>query len=95
MTTSARHPELRRELGLTSAISITVGSVIGSGIFLKPLDVSQSLPNPLWIYGVWLAIGLICLCGALAYAELGAMLPEAGGMYAFLREAWGRLPAFL
>jgi APA family basic amino acid/polyamine antiporter len=87
--------ELRRELGLTSAMMITVGSVIGSGIFLKPLDVAQSLPSPAWIYGVWLAIGVVCLFGALAYAELGAMLPEAGGMYAFLREAWGRLPAFL
>jgi len=87
--------ELRRELGTTSAIMITVGSVIGSGIFLKPLDVSRSLPSDLWIFGLWAAIGVVCLCGALAYAELGAMLPEAGGMYAFLREGWGRFPAFL
>jgi basic amino acid/polyamine antiporter, APA family len=87
--------ELRRELGLTSAVSITVGSVIGSGIFLKPLDIAQSLPNPAWIYAAWLVIGVVCLCGALSYAELGAMLPEAGGMYAFLRDGWGRLPAFL
>jgi amino acid transporter len=89
------HAELRRELGLTSAVMITVGSVIGSGIFLKPLDISRSLPNPAWIFALWAAIGVVCLCGALAYAELGAMLPEAGGMYAFLRDAWGRLPAFL
>jgi APA family basic amino acid/polyamine antiporter len=92
---SVARPELRRALGPTSAVMITVGSVIGSGIFLKPLDVAQSLPSAVWIYGVWLAIGMVCLCGALAYAELGAMLPEAGGMYAFLREGWGRLPAFL
>jgi amino acid transporter len=86
---------LRRELGLTSAIMITVGAVIGSGIFLKPLDIAKSVPGPLWIYGCWAGIGLICLFGALAFAELGTMFPEAGGMYAFLRESWGRLPAFL
>ncbi len=74
---------------------ITVGSVIGSGIFLKPLDIARSLPSPAWIFGAWVVIGVVCLCGALAYAELGAMLPEAGGMYAFIREGWGRFPAFL
>jgi amino acid transporter len=89
------HAELRRDLGTVSAIAITVGGVIGSGIFLKPLDISRALPTPEWIFGVWAVIGLLCLCGALAYAELGAMLPEAGGMYAFIREAWGRFPAFL
>jgi APA family basic amino acid/polyamine antiporter len=89
------HAELRRELGTVSAVMITVGSVIGSGIFLKPLDISRSLPSPAWIFGAWAAIGIVCLCGALAYAELGAMLPEAGGMYAFIREGWGRFPAFL
>jgi APA family basic amino acid/polyamine antiporter len=89
------HAELRRELGATSAVMITVGSVIGSGIFLKPLDIARSLPSPAWIFGAWVTIGVICLCGALAYAELGAMLPEAGGMYAFIRESWGRFPAFL
>ena len=87
--------KLKRELGLTSAIMITVGSVIGSGIFLKPLDIAKNLPDPLTIYVFWIAIGVVCLCGALAYAELGAMLPGAGGQYTFLREAWGPLVAFL
>ncbi len=87
--------QLARRLGLTSAVMITVGSVIGSGIFLKPLDVALALPSTEWIYGLWIALGLVCLFGAFAYAELGAMLPEAGGAYAFLREGWGRLPAFL
>ena len=86
---------LQRRLGLTSAISITVGAVIGSGIFLKPLAVAQSLPNEFWIHLLWVGLGLVCLCGAFAYAELGAMFPEAGGQYAFLREAWGRTIAFL
>lgn len=87
--------ELKRELGLTSAVMITVGSVIGSGIFLKPLDVANALPSTGWVYGLWVLLGIVCLCGAFSYAELGAMFPEAGGQYAFLREAWGSLPAFL
>jgi amino acid transporter len=86
---------LQRRLGLTSAVSITVGSVIGSGIFLKPLIVAQSLPSPAWIFFFWVALGLVCLCGAFAYAELGAMFPEAGGQYVFLREGWGGGAAFL
>jgi APA family basic amino acid/polyamine antiporter len=86
---------LARRLGLTSAVMITVGSVIGSGIFLKPLDIAHALPSAAWVYGCWIALGVVCLFGAFAYAELGAMLPEAGGAYAFLREGWGRLPAFL
>jgi len=86
---------LQRRLGLTSAISITVGAVIGSGIFLKPLIVAQSLPSVGWIFFLWIALGLVCLCGAFAYAELGAMFPEAGGQYVFLREAWGKEVAFL
>src|SRR5262245_48208474 len=79
---------LQRRLGLASAISITVGSVIGSGIFLKPLSISQSLPGVGWIYLLWIALGAVCLFGAFAYAELGTMFPEAGGQYAFLREGW-------
>lgn len=87
--------QLQRRLGLTSAITITVGAVIGSGIFLKPLTVAQALPSEAWIHALWVGLGLVCLCGAFAYAELGAMLPEAGGQYAFLREGWGRGVAFL
>jgi APA family basic amino acid/polyamine antiporter len=74
---------------------ITVGAVIGSGIFLKPLSVSQSLPDVAWIFALWIGLGLVCLFGAFAYAELGAMFPEAGGQYAFLREGYGRGIAFL
>lgn len=93
MTTPA--PALRRALGTPSAIAITVGSVIGSGIFLKPLAISQALPSEAAVYLVWALLGLTCLCGAFAYGELGCLVPEAGGQYAFLREAWGRFPAFL
>lgn len=87
--------QLQRRLGLTSAVSITVGAVIGSGIFLKPLSVAQALPSESAIYMMWLGLGLVCLFGAFAYAELGAMFPEAGGQYAFLREGWGRCISFL
>jgi APA family basic amino acid/polyamine antiporter len=87
--------QLQRRLGLPSAISITVGAVIGSGIFLKPLSVAQALPDAAWIYALWAGLGVVCLFGAFAYAELGAMFPEAGGQYAFLREGWGRFVAFL
>ena len=73
------HAELARRLGLTSAVMITVGSVIGSGIFLKPLVIAQALPSEAWIHGCWILLGIVCLFGAFAYAELGAMLPEAGG----------------
>lgn len=93
MQASSGH--LQRRLGLASAISITVGAVIGSGIFLKPLAIAQSLPSAGWIFALWIALGLVCLCGAFAYAELGAMFPEAGGQYVFLREAWGQEVAFL
>lgn len=86
---------LARRLGPISAIMITVGAVIGSGIFLKPLAIAQSLPDPFWILAAWIAIGIVCLFGAFAYAELGAMFPEAGGQYAFLREGCGRFVAFL
>jgi APA family basic amino acid/polyamine antiporter len=86
---------LQRRLGLPSAVAITVGGVIGSGIFLTPLGVAQALPSALAVHAMWLGLGFVCLCGAFAYAELGAMFPEAGGQYAFLRAAWGPLPAFL
>jgi basic amino acid/polyamine antiporter, APA family len=87
--------QLQRRLGLTSAVSITVGAVIGSGIFMKPLSIAQNLPSEGWIYLLWVGLGLVCLFGAFAYAELGAMFPEAGGQYAFLREGWGRTVGFL
>src|SRR5215510_2512122 len=87
--------QLQRRLGAISAISITVGAVIGSGVFMKPLKGAQSMPSERWIYALWIGLGVVCLFGAFAYAELGSMYPEAGGQYAFLREGWGRGVAFL
>lgn len=87
--------QLRRDMGIVGATAVIVGGVIGSGIFFKPLAVSQSVSGPVAVYCLWATVGLICLFGAFAYAELGCMFPEAGGQYAFLREGWGRFTGFL
>ncbi len=91
------HQTLPRVLGLFDATCMVVGSIIGSGIFLKVSEVDRALApyGLLSIMGIWLFVGLVTLCGALALAELGAMFPQAGGPYLYLRESYGRLPAFL
>ncbi len=86
---------LRRELGLFSAALLVVGGIIGSGIFFTPAETARALPSGAWVLGVWALGGVVALAGALTYAELGAMLPEAGGAYVYVREAFGKLPAFL
>lgn len=88
---------LPQVLGLFDATMIVVGSIIGSGIFLKVSSVDSELAKYgfLTIMGTWLFVGIITLCGSLALAELGAMFPQAGGPYLYIREAFGRLPAFL
>ncbi|MEK7239998.1 MAG: amino acid permease [Gemmatimonadota bacterium] len=86
---------LRRELGLFSAALIVVGGIIGSGIFFTPAATAAALPSAGWVIFVWALGGVVALAGALTYAELGAMLPEAGGPYVYIREAFGALPAFL
>ena len=86
---------LQRALGALDGASLTIGAVVGTGIFLTAGDVARSLPHPALVLGVWLAGGLLVLAGALGYAEMGAMYPRAGGLYHFLKEAWGPLPAFL
>ncbi|HZI29752.1 MAG TPA: amino acid permease [Gemmatimonadaceae bacterium] len=86
---------LRRELGLASCTLMVVGGIIGSGIFFTPAEVARALPSGTWILGVWAIGGLVALAGALAYAELGAMMPHAGGGYVYIREAFGPLAAFL
>jgi APA family basic amino acid/polyamine antiporter len=84
-----------RGLGPWDATLLTVGAVLGTGIFLTTSDMARVLPQGGWILGVWLAGGLLTLAGALSYAELGAMFPHAGGMYRYLQEAYGPFPAFL
>ena len=86
---------LIRQLGLFDSTMMMVGLVIGSGIFLTTGIMAKYLPSPLLILLVWIAGGLITLTGALTYAELGAAMPEAGGQYVYLREAYGPLAGFL
>jgi APA family basic amino acid/polyamine antiporter len=88
--------ELRRTLGFWDLVLLAMGCVIGSGIYLVPglvLRQTGAQTGPAMI--VWVAAGILSLLGALTYAELGAMKPEAGGLYAFIRDAFGPLPAFL
>ena len=93
MSTPAR--SLTRQLGLWSAVAVLVGSTIGSGIFRSPAGITNRLPGPLPLMSVWIAGGLFALCGALTLAELSGAFPQTGGMYVFIREAWGRVTAFL
>jgi basic amino acid/polyamine antiporter, APA family len=86
--------ELVRALSLRDAIALVL-TLIGTGIFLKTAQMAQLVGTPSQVLLAWLAAGLLSLAGALTYAELGAMLPEAGGDYVFLREAYGNLVAFL
>jgi len=86
---------LPRRLGLWTAIAILVGSTIGSGIFRSPAVIAERLPGPLPLLGVWITGGVFALCGALTLAEVAGALPRTGGLYVFIREGWGRLPAFL
>ena len=87
--------QLRRELGLWSAASIVVGTVIGSGIFLVPKAMVLNVGSPQMVFVVWILCGLLSLAGALSYAELAAAMPEAGGEYVYLREAYGPFFGFL
>lgn len=86
---------LPRRLGLLSAIAVLVGSTIGSGIFRVPARIADAVPSPLPMLGVWVAGGLMALCGALTYAELAGMYPRSGGLYQYLKEGHGRGVAFL
>jgi basic amino acid/polyamine antiporter, APA family len=88
-------PGLRRDLGFWSAASIVVGTTIGSGIFLVPSTMIRQVGSPHVLFAVWIFGGMLSLFGALSYAELAAAMPEAGGEYVFLREAYGPLWGFL
>ncbi len=87
--------DLPRKLSLLDATTIVIGTMIGGGIFIIPAAIAREVPSIPAILAIWVAAGLISLFGALAYAELGAMLPHSGGPYVYLREAYGPLPAFL
>jgi amino acid transporter len=86
---------LPRRLGLWSAVAVLVGTTIGSGIFRTPASVAERVEDvPLFLLA-WVLGGIVALCGALTYAELAAAFPRSGGIYVFIREAFGPLPAFM
>jgi len=87
--------DLKRDLGVWSAAAIVVGTVIGSAIFIVPHDMVNNVGSPLMVFAVWIFGGMLSLFGALSYAELAAALPEAGGEYVYLREAYGPLWGFI
>ncbi len=87
--------EFVRALTLTDATMLVAGSMIGSGIFIVSSDIARTLNSPLWLLITWIATGVITVLGALAYGELAAMYPKAGGQYVFLRESMGPLMGFL
>ena len=84
-----------RALGLTDTTMLVVGTVIGTGVFMKTSVMMQQVETPALVLAAWIAAGLLSLAGALTYAELGASLPHAGGEYVYLRAAYGEAPAFL
>jgi len=96
--TTPIHPpaqDLRRVIGFFGGTAVIVGITIGSGIFRTPPTIAGLVPHPLVIIGLWAAVGLISICGALAVAELSSLLPRTGGVYVFLREAYGDAAAFV
>ncbi|MFL6737546.1 MAG: APC family permease [Sphingomonas sp.] len=86
---------LARRLGLFDATMLVMGGIIGSGIFVTPAEVARHVATPLLIVGVWILGGIVALAASLVYAELAARRPEVGGQYAYLRDAYGPMPAFL
>ncbi|HJU39583.1 MAG TPA: amino acid permease, partial [Tahibacter sp.] len=95
MTPQQPQPEFHRSLGLLDGTMLVAGSMIGSGIFIVSADIARNVGSAGWLVAVWLISGAMTVIGALSYGELSAMYPKAGGQYVYLREAWGKLPAFL
>jgi basic amino acid/polyamine antiporter, APA family len=85
----------RRDLTLTHATSLVVGICIGTGVFLKAAAMAQAVGTPALVLGAWVVAGVVAMFGALCFAELGALLPDAGGEYVYLRAAYGEVPGFL
>jgi len=94
-TSAPKSERLSRRLGFWSSIGFVIGMTIGSGIFRTPAQIAARVPDPAAMLAVWGLGGAVTLCGALSIAELAAALPQAGGLYVFLREGWGRGTAFV
>jgi basic amino acid/polyamine antiporter, APA family len=93
MSTEQLQP--RRDLTLSHATSLVVGITIGTGVFLKSAAMAQAVGTPWLVLAAWAVAGAVAMLGALCFAELGALLPDAGGEYVYLRAAFGEVPGFL
>src|SRR5215204_2666478 len=87
--------QLQRKLGLWACMSIVVGSVIGSSIFMKPATMAEQLGSPILLSLVWIVAGIISIFGGMINAEIGAMLPETGGQYTYFRYMYGKFFSYL
>src|SRR4030081_1557957 len=95
MPTLDQSPQLERRLGLLDATMIVMGSMIGSGIFITSAESARLIGAPGWLLLAWAVAGLLTITGALCCSELATMMPRAGGVYVFLREAYGPGLGFL
>src|SRR5689334_7606799 len=93
--TGDQRAQLPRALGLRHAIAIVVDTIIGSGIFLVPKEMMQAVGSAKLVYVAWIGGGVLSVFGALTYAELGALKPQAGGEYVYVRDGYGPLAGFL
>ena len=89
------HREFARGLGLFDSTMLVVGAMIGSGIFIVPAEMARNVSSAGWLLVAWGVAGALTIAGALCYGELSAMMPQAGGMYVYLREAYSPLCGFL
>src|ERR1700722_8223403 len=89
------HREFRKALGLFDSIMIVAGIMVGSGIFIVSAEITRQVGSAGWLVVVWIVTGALTVAGALSYGELAAMMPQAGGMYVYLREAFSPLLGFL
>ena len=91
----SKQNRLPAKIGFWSAVALIIGSIIGSGVFMKPASMAGQLGSPVWLTIVWVLAGVFSLFGALIYAELGAMMPETGGIYVYFRKMFGGFTAYL
>jgi APA family basic amino acid/polyamine antiporter len=94
-TPEVAHPTFHRGLGLFDSVMMVIGVMIGSGIFIVSAEMSRQIGSAGWLLAAWVLTGALTVSGALTYGELAAMMPQAGGMYIYLREAFSPLWGFL
>ena len=89
------HQDFKRTIGLSTAVSLVIATIIGSGIFMRPAEMAALLGSPILIFGVWVFAGLFTMLSVMVLAEVAAMIPETGGTYAFMRHMYGKFWSYL